>query len=105
MADDLTEAVRRVVAAIPEGTVATYGQIAEHVGIGPRQVGWALRHIPVGRQCPWHRVVNAQGRISEHGGEDRQRRRLEAEGVEFDAHDRIDLEVFGLDLWEIDEGP
>ena len=102
MNSDLTEAIFRVVAAIPEGTVATYGQIANHVGTGPRQVGRALRMIPRDRNCPWQRVVNAQGRISDHGGEALQRQRLEAEGVEFDDHHRIDLNVFGWDVCELD---
>ncbi len=100
MTNDLTEAVRRAVCAIPEGTVATYGQIADAVGTGPRQVGRALRLVPDGRACPWHRVVNAHGRISDHGSEDRQRRRLEQEGIEFDDLDRIDLNVYGWDVSE-----
>ena len=104
MSDDLTVAVYRVVASIPEGTVVTYGQIADRVGTGPRQVGRALHKIPRERQCPWQRVVNAQGKISNHSGEARQRQYLEAEGVEFDEHDRIDLNVFGWDLWELDSG-
>ena len=101
MTGELNEAVFRAVAAIPEGTVATYGQIAERVGTGPRQVGRALRKIPADRHCPWQRVVNAQGRISAHGGKDLQRQRLEAEGIAFDDSDRIDLEVFGWDLDEL----
>lgn len=91
------EAVSEAVGAIPEGTVATYGQIAERVGVGPRQVGLAMRQMPEDLVCPWFRVVNAQGRISHHSGESRQRCRLEAEGVAFDAGDRIDLDVY---RWE-----
>lgn len=91
------EAVSEAVGAIPEGTVATYGQIAARFGVGPRKVGLALRQMPKDLACPWFRVVNTQGRISHHSGEDRQRCRLEAEGVVFDAEDRIDLDVY---RWE-----
>jgi methylated-DNA-protein-cysteine methyltransferase-like protein len=87
-------AVRR----IPRGRVATYGQIAEAAGLAnhARQVGYALHALPSGSSVPWHRVINAQGRISlrrEHGPA-MQRALLEAEGVVFDARDRIDLERF-----------
>ena len=53
-------------ALIPPGALATYGQIAELIGAYgcARQVGWALRRLPLPSSVPWHRVVNAQGRIS-----------------------------------------
>ncbi len=56
------DAVRR----IPRGRVATYGQIAALAGRPgqPRLVGYALHHLPEGSKVPWHRVVNAQGKIS-----------------------------------------
>lgn len=93
-------------AQIPFGKVATYGQIAailDHPRAA-RTVGWALHGIPEGLDLPWHRVVNAQGCVSitcrTHSA-DEQRRRLEREGVRFDAQDRIPLRAFlwdGLDL-------
>jgi methylated-DNA-protein-cysteine methyltransferase-like protein len=51
---------------IPRGKVASYGQIAEVAGIprGARQVGYALRHLPKGSDVPWHRVIQASGRIA-----------------------------------------
>lgn len=86
-----------LVSRIPEGTVATYGQIAEIVGTGPRQVGRALAETPPGIRCPWHRVVNARGEVSLRAGSGtahlRQRKRLEAEGIVFHA-DRVDLDVY-----------
>ena len=91
---ELFESVLVMVESIPEGCVATYGQIAEAVGTGPRQVAQALRSVPEGRTVPWFRVINSAGRVSDHGGQDRQRDLLEAEGVEFDG-EKIDLEVFG----------
>ncbi len=89
------EAVYAAVRQIPAGKVATYGQIARWLGWerGARTVGWALRSAPPG--VPWHRVVNGRGAISILEGAE-QRLRLEAEGVHFDALERIDLRVYGF---------
>ena len=75
-----------VVARIPPGKVATYGDIARMAGIhgGARQAGRAMRYCPPELALPWHRVIAAGGRIAltgEHGRE--QRRRLEFENVPF----------------------
>jgi methylated-DNA-protein-cysteine methyltransferase-like protein len=86
-----------VIARIPRGRVATYGQVAELAGL-PRQarrVGYALAALPGTRDVPWHRVVNAAGTISpraEPHYETVQRVLLEREGVRFDAAGRIALE-------------
>lgn len=86
------DAIRRV----PRGKVATYGQIAGLVGVGPRQVGYALHALRGERAVPWHRVLNAAGRISLTGpGAITQRMRLEREGVRFRASGRVDLAAFG----------
>lgn len=55
---------------IPQGSVASYGQIAEIAGIprGARQVGWALRQLSAGHDVPWHRVITASGRIAFESG-------------------------------------
>jgi methylated-DNA-protein-cysteine methyltransferase related protein len=88
-----------VVAQVPPGRVATYGQIAGIVGrCTPRLVGYAMAGLPSGSDVPWHRIVNARGRISPRGSGDgsfRQRQLLEAEGIQFDPQDRIDLDEFG----------
>ncbi len=94
--EDVYSLVRR----IPRGRVATYGQIAELAGIPghARRVGYALHALPAGSDVPWHRVVNARGRISlgsiDPDGEDEQRVRLEIEGVRFDADGGIDLKRY-----------
>ena len=76
--------VWRLVAKIPRGRVATYGQIAAWLGRPrrARMVGLAMRHCPSG--VPWQRVVNAQGGISLRaavGSMLTQRILLEQEGV------------------------
>ena len=49
---------------IPEGTVASYGQVAEVAGIprGARQVAYALRHSPRELELPWHRILRSSGK-------------------------------------------
>lgn len=89
-----------VVALIPRGRVATYGQIARLADMPrhARLVGYALNALAVGNRLPWHRVVNAQGRISARGDDGTaaalQRRRLQREGVQFDARDGIALDRY-----------
>lgn len=84
---------------IPRGRVSTYGRIARLAGAAtPRLVGFAMAALPAGSRVPWHRVINSRGEISARrdGGPDpEQRRRLEAEGVYFDAAGRVDLRRYG----------
>ena len=93
------ERVYAVVRRIPRGRVATYGQVAELAGLGrhARQVGYALHALDESSRVPWHRVLNAAGRVSaraEGGAERLQRELLRAEGVRFDASGRVDLTRF-----------
>lgn len=83
---------------IPEGTVASYGQIAEIAGFprGARQVGYALRHLPHGHDIPWHRVITASGRIAFRVGSDafrEQSRRLQQEDVAI-LRGRVDMRKY-----------
>lgn len=67
MKADLAGSVRAIVVCIPPGTVATYGDIAAVLAVGPRQVGRAMGMLDEG--IPWHRVVHADGTpASCHGG-------------------------------------
>jgi methylated-DNA-protein-cysteine methyltransferase-like protein len=89
-----------VVRRIPRGRVSTYGWVAELAGVpgAARQVGYAMAALPAHTTVPWHRVINAQGRVSIRSGGDprlEQRFLLEAEGVHFDAGGRVALERFG----------
>ena len=105
MAAPLYELIWVTVKRIPRGRVATYGQIAALAGMPrhARQAGYALAATPENVKIPWHRVINAQGRISlrlkhwDSGSDDLQRILLEAEGVEFDNSGRVDLKRF---RWE-----
>ncbi|WP_119071725.1 MGMT family protein [Aggregatilinea lenta] len=100
-----------LVRAIPPGKVLNYGRVAELLGVsnGAREVGWAMSSLPASqRDVPWHRVVNAQGRVSIKGSPvaaAEQRRRLEAEGIVFDDKDRLDLKQHTWDPapWEVEE--
>ena len=93
------ERIYAVVKRIPRGRVATYGQVADLAGLHghARQVGYALHATPAHVRIPWQRVVNSKGEISlrpHEGGGDLQAALLEAEGVEFSAAGRIDLDRY-----------
>lgn len=97
----------QVVASIPRGRVATYGQVARLAGLGrrARMVGYALHMAPRVLDLPWHRVINAQGRIAFPDGHDNRQRqiaRLRAENIPL-RQGRVDLARFrwrpGADSW------
>ena len=87
--------IYNMVHQIPPGKVATYGQIAKIVDrCTARMVGYAMAALPTGTDVPWQRVINHRGEISQrtHGdGSLRQRKLLEAEGIQFDKRGRVDL--------------
>ncbi len=75
-----------VIASVPRGQVATYGEVARAAGLAgrARMTAYALRMAPDGLALPWHRILGAGGRIvfppgSKHFRE--QARRLRSEGV------------------------
>lgn len=79
MTDEQVEEVRALVASIPPGRVATYGDIAHAAGLSsPRIVGWIMRTDS--SDLPWHRVMGASGRPAAHLAT-RQLELLRAEGV------------------------
>jgi len=93
-----------VVRRIPRGRVTTYGTVARLAGFHgqARLVGYALSALPTSTAVPWHRVINAQGRLSlERAGSSSgvtQRLRLEREGIRVDASGRVALATFGWRL-------
>ncbi len=88
---ELVEQIYTLVCQIPHGMVSSYGDVAQIIGDGldGRAVGVALGALPAALQnrVPWQRVVSQSGAISTRGLQ--QRALLEAEGVAFDAEDRI----------------
>ncbi|MBV6401776.1 MAG: DNA base-flipping protein [Anaerolineales bacterium] len=98
------EQVWTLVRQIPRGKVASYGQIAlmlpppngvefeAYKAFGPRWVGGAMANCP--DDVPWQRVINSQGKISERAGAERQRQRLEEEGIMF-VKDKVDMKKYG----------
>ncbi len=77
--DEQIERVRALVAGIPAGRVATYGDIAAAAELSsPRIVGWIMRSDSA--DLPWHRVITASGRPAPHL-RSRQLELLRAEGI------------------------
>lgn len=99
------DVIYNVVRQIPHGRVATYGQVADLAGMcgKARLVGYALYRVVADSDVPWHRVVNARGRVSEspfrNGSDALQRVLLEAEGICFRADGTLSLREY---LWRPD---
>ena len=96
---ETNQRIWQVVMLIPSGTVATYGDVARQAGMpgAARRVGRALRGLPEDTRIPWHRVLNAQGKLVVPGGSSaqrRQRERLENEGVFFHSPNRVSLRQY-----------
>jgi len=94
--NDIDLRIWQVVMLIPPGNVATYGDVARHAGLpgAARRVGRALRGLPEDTRIPWHRVINAQGKLVVPGGsvaQERQRTRLEREGIQFRGNTVLNL--------------
>jgi len=107
--EEFNHKVWALVRQIPPGKVSTYGRIAAllptppgmdvkaYLAFGARWVGGAMAACPEG--VPWQRVINSQGKVSLRpgGGGVDQRELLEAEGIIFNEHDRVDLKIYA---WE-----
>lgn len=88
----------QVVAAIPAGKVASYGQVADMAGLGrqARFVGRALGKLPAGHSVPWYRVIRTNGQIAFPEGSPayiRQTSLLKEEGVEV-INGRVSMRVY-----------
>jgi len=93
--ETFTQTALRLIASIPRGKVATYGQIAAAAGHlrAARQVARLLHSSSERHNLPWHRVIGGQGTISlpRGGGFEEQKARLESEGIEVDDEGRVDM--------------
>ena len=98
--NELHRQILEVIALIPYGKVATYGQIAKLAGLPKhaRLVGYVLKHLDVESQIPWYRVINSQGQLSvtriNDSGQNIQQALLEREGVYLLNH-KVSLKLFG----------
>ena len=93
---EFTRKVMQYIHKIPKGKVATYKQIAELAGKpqGSRGVAWILHSCSTTYKLPWHRVLNASGKISfdkRSSNFKEQRKRLEKEGVIFNSIGQLSL--------------
>ena len=96
--NNTTLAIIESIKSIPYGKVATYGQIARLAGYpgAARQVVRILHTCSDKHDLPWHRVINAKGRIalSIYAGADEQKAMLEDEGIVFISDFFLDLEQY-----------
>ena len=89
--EEIHERIRAVIAAIPSGSVATYGDVAALAGApSPRIVGRVLAED--GHDLPWQRVLRADGTTAPHLTRE-QLARLRTEGVLADG-ERVDLKRY-----------
>ena len=97
--EEFTIQVMNFLRSIPKGKVVTYGYVAKACGRpgSARQVARILHSMSRKHNLPWHRVINAQGKISLTGTQlDIQQALLESEGVEVSETKKIDLSRFHL---------
>ncbi|HPQ47506.1 MAG TPA: methylated-DNA--[protein]-cysteine S-methyltransferase [Clostridia bacterium] len=95
---EFDERIYRLAAMIPEGKVATYGQLAAMAGFPrmARAAGSAMKNAPADLDIPCHRVVSQSGDLApSHVFESRehQRRMLESEGVIFKPNGKINMQL------------
>lgn len=92
------EAIYLALMTIPAGKVVTYGELARLAGLpgAARRAGTLMAGLSENTALPWHRVINAQGRISlpeNSPARNMQQTRLEAEGVIFE-RGKINLRIY-----------
>ena len=96
----MKEKVYGFLKTVPKGKVVTYGQIAEAAGNSKaaRAVGNILHRNPDGENIPCYKAVASKGKLSANyafGGIEKQRERLEKEGIEVENF-RVDLNKYKL---------
>ncbi|WP_181347607.1 MGMT family protein [Thalassobacillus sp. CUG 92003] len=93
-----TRQVITIIQSIPPGKVMTYGQIAGCAGNpkAARQVARILHSMSRAHQLPWHRVINAQGKIAIQNSEiyEEQRLALNDEHVDVTSSGTVNLAIY-----------
>lgn len=95
--DTFPQRVFLVMAAIPCGRIATYGDIARMAGSpqAARQVGRVLKQLPTASKLPWHRIINSKGEIAMTGERGtKQKNKLAREGILPDDKGRFPLKCY-----------
>ena len=91
---ELAQRMLDVVASIPAGKVATYGDIAARAGSrSPRLAGFVLAQL-ADENTPWHRVLRADGTPAPHLAKE-QLQLLRAENVQV-SDGKVDLQRFRI---------
>lgn len=97
-----SEQAIKVIKSVPKGKVLTYGRVALLAGSphAARQVGWLLNSMSEAYKLPWHRIINAKGKISMKNpmAYMEQKALLQNEGIVFLNEDTIDLKTY---IWDI----
>lgn len=96
----MKERVYEFLLTIPKGKVATYSQIAEHLGNkkSARVVGNILHNNPNEEKYPCYKVVNSKGVLSNRfafGGIEKQKEKLEKEGIVVENY-KVDLNKYKM---------
>jgi methylated-DNA-protein-cysteine methyltransferase-like protein len=102
MDEQIHERIREMIAAVPAGSVVSYGDIAGMAGApSPRLVGRILAED--GHDLPWHRVLRADGTPAPHLQHE-QLELLRAEGVLADGN-KVNMRTYRWDEVHGDTGP
>lgn len=96
---ELKQIIMQIVASIPQGKVASYGQVARLCGYSGygRYVGSVLKRLPSSTTLPWHRVINARGEISFPIGSEAHIKQLSLlfkEGVD-SKNGKVSMQIYG----------
>ena len=89
---EFTQNIYTLLSLLGEGEITTYGKLAKQAGFPyhSRHVGKVLSKLPKDTRLPWHRVVNAQGKISLSGSSFiRQKMLLAQEGIEISEEGKV----------------
>ena len=96
--------ILRIVVTIPEGRVATFGDIGRHLDVMPRHVAYILTMLSDEEKAriPWHRVVAEKGGLGKpkfNGFGISQAELLASDGIEISVAGTV--EEFNERLWMV----